>query len=212
MPVVWLYRHCGHGQSALSEADCRANHLWRPVKPNMEEKLCFLDQENKLAVGLKQKFTEDGWRSYSYKLTDFYKSCMLFTHERTDSLIFRRVGGPLLTLHLVGQPQEKFNGTTWIQAELKVMSGLTIFSNMMNTHETLQEFMNQAVWDRVCKEHMCLYDWECKSIYSPNGEKCPPGLTFFDIHRAYESMESGSLQHSFCGCQRDRRHRFHNPY
>ena len=86
--------------SALSDANCASDHSdWRPAKPRMQEKLLAAD----LQVGMFMSFTEDGWNTFKYKMTEEYKDCILFRHyqNRYRSLLFKKVGGPVLSFDCV---------------------------------------------------------------------------------------------------------------
>ena len=61
--------------SALSDANCASDHSdWRPAKPRMQEKLLAAD----LQVGMFMSFTEDGWNTFKYKMTEEYKDVVSF--------------------------------------------------------------------------------------------------------------------------------------
>ena len=81
--------------------DCSCNfRTWQPAKPRMDQKMTHHLQNDSLEIGLKETFTEDGWVSRKYVLSSMLLDCYLFTHPQHETLIFKKVGGPIVTLHL----------------------------------------------------------------------------------------------------------------
>lgn len=200
----WLYRWAVPSKTELCVDDCSCLRIWQPAKPRMEQKMTHHLENDMCQLGMKELFTEDGWTSRKYTLSSMLLDCYLFTHPQHETLIFKKVGGPIVTLHLGEVVDSPFTllPCAAVHTELRLMDGSVLTSKLMPFTDRLEDFLDFSVKDRRFREKFTLWDLESKEILSPWGEVIHRGLKFDFVWRCYQIHEAGSIEHAFCDCQR----------
>ena len=204
-PVNWLYRWAVPSKTTLIGSDCSCNmRTWQPAKPRMDQKMTHHLQNDSLEIGLKETFTEDGWVSRKYVLSSMLLDCYLFTHPQHETLIFKKVGGPIVTLHLgeVVDPPFTLLPCAAVHTELCLMDGSVLCHKLMPFNERVVDFLDFCHKDQRFREKFTLWDWENKSILSPFGEVIHRGLKFSLVWHVFQVHLAGSVEHAHCDCQR----------
>ena len=197
LPIRWVYCNVSPNTSMLTDSLMTAKGFWNQCKPRMNEKMESLS----IQVGTRTLFTADGLRSYAYKCVDMQKDYVLWKHLSEPGLLMKKIGGPVLTLHILN-----FENNL-AAVDMTLVSGQTIFSSEMDPLSSLHDMVEKAQKDDRVSEFMTKYDWMDKKILSPWGETIPMGMKFYLIWRAYCAYEAGSMEHAFCGCQRAKKPR-----
>ena len=202
--IKFVYRHVSDLEldrhSALSDANCASDHSdWRPAKPRMQEKLLAAD----LQVGMFMSFTEDGWNTFKYKMTEEYKDCILFRHyqNRYRSLLFKKVGGPVLSFDCVDDQSDGITCKLIMSA-----TGEQIFEAVMPRQSMFIEFLSQAKQDPLVQAKLTRWDWHDKQVFTLWGEEISHFWRYDMIWRAHMANANG-LIHWKCGCDKSKRQR-----
>lgn len=197
--VKYVMRSLTRKTSTFTVEDCAPSRDdWEFAKPKMSFKL----YNSNFVPGDETTFTSDGWHSFHYVCTECAHGCILFKHKKdiVPSLLFRKVGGPELTLDVY------HTSDYTMEASISLMSGQVIFKREVLGNDKLQHVTHAASVSSEMSQYMNVYDWHDKSIFSNFGEIVPPGLTMFEIWKAGYIHQHKSMEHIFCGCQRSLAH------